>query len=215
MSKSAKGKVDDLFATEFDLLRERKIYKIRAAMEALVFGAVMDSTTKRRQFQVLLNRAGQEVTTWSDADHQKAINRLEHDIHQVTPAQGKLFNILFQPHEQQLLKEVRTKATGPTSIFAKERTLRKTAAEDKAHGPAIMTAQMGLQFPNCRFDAETEAMTWSLSDPVVVTNQLEREIDGITSNEKMRCEKEISLCLIEFEPWCQTICIQVLWKTIE
>jgi hypothetical protein len=38
MSKSVKAKVDDLLARESHLLREQKIHKIRAAMEALVCG---------------------------------------------------------------------------------------------------------------------------------------------------------------------------------
>jgi hypothetical protein len=85
MSKSAKAKVDDLLAKESHQLREQKIHKIRAAMEAVVYGAEKVSTTKRRQFQVRLNRARQAATTWSDADRQKAIERLEREIHLVTP----------------------------------------------------------------------------------------------------------------------------------
>jgi len=57
MSKSAKAKVDNLWAKEFHQLREQKIHKICAAMEAVVYGAEKDSTTKHRQFQVHLNRA--------------------------------------------------------------------------------------------------------------------------------------------------------------
>jgi hypothetical protein len=37
--------------------------------------------------------------TWSDADHQKAIERLEREIYQVTPDKDKLFNKLFKHHE--------------------------------------------------------------------------------------------------------------------
>jgi len=140
MSKSAKAKVDDLLARESHLFHEQKIHKIRAAMEALVYGAEMVSTTKRRQFQVRLNRARQAATTWSDADSQKAIERLECEIHQFTPAKRKLFDKFFQHHERQLLQEVGTKATGPRSIFAKELALRKAAAEDEAYGAANMTA---------------------------------------------------------------------------
>jgi len=73
MSKSPKAKVDDLLATECHQLREQKIHKICAAMEALVYGAEKVSTTKHRLFQVRLNRAQQASTTWSDADRQKAI----------------------------------------------------------------------------------------------------------------------------------------------
>jgi hypothetical protein len=68
MSKSAKAKVDDLLERESQLLREQKIHKIRTAMEALVYGAEIVSTTNRRQFEVRLNSARQAATTWSDAD---------------------------------------------------------------------------------------------------------------------------------------------------
>jgi len=101
MSKFAMAKVDDLLAMESHQLREQKIHKIRAAMEALVYGAETVSTTKRRLFHAMrLNRARQAATTWSDADRQKAIERLEHEIHQVTPAKHTLFDKLFQCHER-------------------------------------------------------------------------------------------------------------------
>ena len=99
MSKSAKDKVEDLLAMQSAQLREQKIHKIRAAIEALVYGAVKVSTTKRRQFQVCLNRVQQAATTWSNADCQKAIKQLKREIHQVTPANRKLFDKLFQNHE--------------------------------------------------------------------------------------------------------------------
>ena len=57
MSKSAKAKVDDLLAKNSHQLRKQNIHKICAAMEAVVYGAEKFSTTKRRQFQVCLNRA--------------------------------------------------------------------------------------------------------------------------------------------------------------
>jgi len=50
MSKSAKGKVDDELAKDCHQVCKQKIHKIRAAMEALVYGAKKVSTTKRRQF---------------------------------------------------------------------------------------------------------------------------------------------------------------------
>jgi hypothetical protein len=78
MSKCAKAKVDDLLATESHQLRKQKIHKIRAGMEAVVYRAETISTTKRRQFQVYRNRAQQAATTWSDADRQRAIERLEY-----------------------------------------------------------------------------------------------------------------------------------------
>jgi len=79
---------------------------------------------------VRLNRARQAATTWSDADRQKAIERLEREIYQVKPAKRKLFNKLFERHERQLLREVGTKATAPRSKFAKDLPLMKVAAED-------------------------------------------------------------------------------------
>jgi len=130
MSKSANAKVDDLVAKESYQLREQKLHKIRASMEALVYGAEKVSSTNHRQFQVGLKRARQAATTWSDADHQNAIKRLKRKIHQVTPAKCKLFNKLFQSPERRQLQEVGTKATGPRSKFAPELAVMKTAAED-------------------------------------------------------------------------------------
>jgi len=69
-------------------------------MEAIVYGADKVPRTKRRQFQVRLNRAWLAATTWSDADRQKAIERLEHEIHQVTPAKLKLFDELFERNQR-------------------------------------------------------------------------------------------------------------------
>jgi hypothetical protein len=142
--KSAKAKVDELLAKESHQLREQKIHQIRAAMEALVYGAEKVSWTKCRQFQVCLNSVQQAATTWSDADRQKAIKRLERKIHQVTPAKGKLFNKLLQHHERQLLQRVGTKVTGPRHIFAKQLELMKTAAEDEAYGAANRTTDKQL-----------------------------------------------------------------------
>jgi len=144
MSKSVKPKVDDLVAIESYQLREQQIHKIRAAMEALVFGAEKVSSTKGRHFQVHLKSARQAATTWSDVNRQKAIEWLVREIHQVTPAKCKLFNKLFPRHERQLLQEVGTKATGPWSKYAKELALMKTAAEDEAYGAANMTPDKRL-----------------------------------------------------------------------
>jgi len=99
MSKSGKAKVDDLLATESHTLRKQIIDTIRTAMEALVYGADNVSTTKRMQYQVRLNWAQQAATTWSDADRQNAIERLEREIHQVTPVKRNLFDKLLQHHE--------------------------------------------------------------------------------------------------------------------
>jgi len=215
MSKSAKAKVNDLLATESHQLREQKIHKIRAAKEALVYGAEKVSTTKCRLFQVRLNITRQAATTWSDADRHKAIERLEREIHQVTAAKCKLFDKLFQCHERKLFQEVGTKATGPRSKFTKELALKNIATEDEANGAANMTADKRLQFPIRLSDAETEATTWSLAATEHVTNQHEREIYGITSNEQKRFQTEFSIRMIKFEAWWETIGIQALRKTIE
>jgi len=84
LSKSAKAKVDELLATESHQLRQQKIHRIRAAMDVQVYGAEKVTTSKRRQFQVRLNRAQQAATKWSEADRQRAIERLEREIHQMT-----------------------------------------------------------------------------------------------------------------------------------
>jgi len=53
-------------------------------------------------------------------------------MHQVPHVKRKLFDKLFQHHEQKLLQEVGNKATSTKSIFAKELALVETAAEDEA-----------------------------------------------------------------------------------
>ena len=111
--------MDGLLAKESHRLGEQKIHMIRAAMNVQLYRAEKVTTLKRRQFQVRLNRARHAATIWSDADRQRAIKRLEREMHQVTPARPKLFDELFQHHERQPLQEVRTKSTGPRSIFAK------------------------------------------------------------------------------------------------
>ena len=215
MSKTAKTQVDDELAKESHQLREQKIHKIHAAMEAHVYGAETVSTTKHTQCQVRLNRARQAATTWSDAQRQKAIERLEHEIHQATPAKGKLFDKSFEHHERQLFQEVGTKATGPRRKFAEELALMQAGAKDKAYGAANMTANMPLQFQIHPSDADIEATTWSLADMERVTNQVEREIYGITLNEQKRFKQEFPICLIKFKALWETIGIQALWKSIE
>jgi len=208
MSKWSKAKVDDLLATESYWLHEQKIHKIRAALEAHVYGPEMVSTTKRSQFEVLLNRAQQAATSWSDADCDKAIERLEHEINQVIPAQLKLFDKLFQHHEWQLLQEVGTQAIDPRSIFAKEHALMKTTTDDEAYGVANMTTDKWQQVQIHVCDLETVATTWSLAGTERVTNQLEWEINSITSNEYNIFNQECSICSIEFEAWWETIGIR-------
>jgi len=65
-------------------------------MEVQLYGAENVTTSKRKQYQVCLNRARQAATTRSDPDQQRAIERLEREIHQVTPAQLKVFDKLFR-----------------------------------------------------------------------------------------------------------------------
>jgi len=170
-------------------------------MEALVYGAEKVSSTKHTQFGICLNRARQAATTWSDADRQKPIERLQHKIHQVTLAKRKLFDESFQHHQRQQLQEVGTKATSPRCIFAKQLAVMKTAAENKPSRVPNMTADKRLQFQNCLSYVQIEATTSSLADPERDTIQLYREIYSISSNEQKRFKKEIFLCLMEFEPW--------------
>ena len=133
----------------------------------------------------------------------------------MTPAKRKLFDKSFQCHEQQVLHEVRTKATGPKSQFAKELALMKSAAEDEAYRPANMTTGKRLHFQVRLSDAETEATTGSLAVTEPVTNQPETEKYGITSNKEMRFKTKFYINLIDFEAWSVTIAIQELRKTIE
>jgi hypothetical protein len=84
--------VDEQLATELHQLREQKIHKIHAAMEVLVHGADKVTTSKRRQFQVRLKLARQAATKWSGADRDRAIERLEREIHQMRPVKQKLFD---------------------------------------------------------------------------------------------------------------------------
>jgi hypothetical protein len=130
MSKSVKAKLDEQLALDSHQLRDHKIHKFRAAIESLVYGAEKVATSKRRQFQVHLKIARQVVTKWSAADRNRAIERLEREIHQMTPVKRKLFDKLFQHHEQQLFQEAGTKTTSPRSTFAKKLAQMKAAAEE-------------------------------------------------------------------------------------
>jgi hypothetical protein len=126
-----------------------------------------------------------------------------------------LFDTLFQIQERQLLHEVRTMATHTRCKFAKEFDLKTTATEDKAYGAAKMTANMRLQFRITLSTGETDATTWSLADSERVTNLLESELCGITSNEHERFNRDFSICMIQFEAWWDTMESQVHQKTIE
>ena len=207
--------MDELLPRESQDLQEQKTHKIHTAMEVQLYGDEKVTTSKRRQFQVRLNRARQVATRWSDADRQRAIEQLECKIHQVTPAKRKLFDKLFQHYEQQLLQEVGTKATGPRSILAKKLVRMKTAGEEEAYGAVNMTADKRVHFQVYLSDAGIEATTRSIADMDRIVNQLQRQIDGITSKDQMQFTKEFSICFVGFEAWWQAICVQKLLKTIE
>jgi hypothetical protein len=72
------------------------------------------------------------------------MERLELKIHLVTPAKCKLFDELFELHERQLSQEIGTKATGPSSEFAKALTPNKAAAKDEAYEVANITPDQRL-----------------------------------------------------------------------
>jgi len=205
ISKSAKAQVDDPVARESHQLRAQMIQKIRAALEVQAYWAEMVTTTRRTQFQVCLDRARHAATTWSNADRQSAIEQLKRENHQVTPVKRKFFKGLFQHHKWQQLQEVGTKATGPRSTFGKKLPQMKTAAEQEVYGMANKTADKRVEFRVSLSDDQTEAASWSIADIDLIRNQLEREIYCITSKDKMRFKKELSIQLLEFEAWGQEI----------
>jgi len=133
----------------------------------------------------------------------------------MTPGKRKLFDKLFQHHERQLLQEVGTKATGPRSILGKKLAQIKTSDGEEVYGAVNMTADKRVELQVRVCNAETEATTWSLAEIDRIVSQLEREIYGITSNEKMQFKQELSIHLIEFEAWWQAIGVQELRITIE
>jgi len=215
MSKSVKAKLDELLARESHQLREQKIHKISAPMGIQLYGTEKVTTSKRSQFQFRLTTARQPATIWSDADWQRAIEQLECEIHQATPAKRKLFDKLFQHPEREQLHEVGTKATGPRSIFTKKLAQMTISAEEEAYRIVNMTADRHVQFQVSRSDAELEATTCSIADTDPVVNQLERKIHSIPSKAQMWLPKGFSIRLVEFEDWWQAIGILELRKTIE
>jgi hypothetical protein len=90
-----------------------------------------------------------------------------------------------------------------------------TAAKEEVYGAVNMTANKGMEFLVSQTNTKTEDTTWSIAHNDCMVSQLEREIYGITSNMQMQFKKDLSICLIEFEPWRQVIRIQQLRKTIE
>ena len=77
-----------------------------------------------------------------------------------------------------------------------------------------MTADKHVKFQVHPSDGETEATTWSIADMDRITNELKREIHGITSNEKKWFNKELSICLIKFEAWWMALCVLEIQTTI-
>jgi len=146
LSKTAKTKLDELLARESHLVREQNIDTICAAIETQVYVAEKVTTIKKRQFPVRLNTAKQVATLCSDADWQSAKEWLEYKIYQVTPGKRKLFDKVFQPHQQQPLLEFGTKVTGPRCAFLKKLAPMKGAADDENYGIANMTADNSVEF---------------------------------------------------------------------
>jgi len=157
-------------------------------MEVQLYGAEMVTTSQRWQFHTRLNWARHAATIWLDADWPRVIERLKRKIHQVTPAKCKRFDKSFQHHEQQILQEVRTKATSLRSIFAKTPSQKKTAADDEAYRVVNMSPDRRMQFQVCLSDAEIEFTTCSIADTDPVVNQVERDISRITS--MTRCSSQ-------------------------
>jgi len=136
-------------------------------------------------------------------------------IHQLTPAKCKLFDNLYQHHEQHLLQEVGTEAASRWCRLAKTLTQIRTAAAKDTDGVANMTADECVDFQVAVFNAETEATTWSIADTDRIVNQQQREMYGITLNEQIGFSREFSISLVEFEAWWQAIAVHKLWKTIQ
>lgn len=76
-----------------------------------------------------------------------------------------------------------------------------------------MAADKRLQLQVRLSNAGTEEMTCSFADMERVTIQLMREIFSISSNEPKLFQKGISIRLIKFETWWETISIQARQKT--
>ena len=97
-------------------------------------------------------------------------------MHHKKSSNLKLFDKLFQHHEQQQLQEVGTKATGPGSTFAKQLAARKTAAEEEVYGAVNMTADKSVEFPIRLSNGGTETTTCSLADIDRIVSHLERDL---------------------------------------
>ena len=85
-------------------------------------------------------------------------------IQHVTSAKCKHFDKLFQHHQQQLLAEVGTVATGPRRTFPTKLVHRRSAAEEEVYGVVNITANKRVEFHVSLSDAATEAITWTIAD---------------------------------------------------
>jgi len=91
----------------------------------------------------------------------------------------------------------------------------KTGAEAEVFGAANMTADKGVEFQVCQFDAKTDATTWSIADTDSIANWLEWEIYAITSDKQFHFKKEFSIRWIKFEAWWKAIRVQKLQITTD
>jgi len=217
ISKSAKTLVDTQVARESDQLQEPKINMIHTTLEALLYRAerLPKQSVACRQLQVSLNEAQQAATRWLDADCQNAMEQWEYIIHPMTSGKHNIFDELYQHHEWQQLQEVRTKTTGPRSMFTKIVSPMRTATDVEGCRVANVTIDKCVQFQICLFVAETEATSWSLADIECFTGQHGRDIYGTTLNGEKQFRKKLSVCLIELEAWSKTISILVLLQVIK
>jgi hypothetical protein len=87
---------------------------------------------------------------------------------------------------------------------------KKTAAEDKVAGVAIMTPDERWTFRLSQSDVAAEAWNWSLTGMEHITMQPGREINGFTTNETKRFKEEFCISMIEYNAKWDTIGIQEL-----
>jgi len=102
----------------------------------------------------------------------RAIERLKHNVHQITPVKHKIFDKSFQLQKRQLLKQVETKATGPRSTFATKLAHMMTAAKGYIYGAVNMTTDKPVEFQVLLCDAETEATNRRIADTDRIVSQL-------------------------------------------
>ena len=112
------------------------------------------------------------------------------------------------------MQKVGSKATSPSSIFARDLALRIAATKDEAYGVPNKMTNTPLHFLISQSDAETYPATWSFTDTEHGTNHLESEINRVTSNDQKQFNKEFSIFLIKFESWWETLSIQALRKPL-